>query len=60
MSPHTQQNVDQAEIEKFAVLATRWWDRESEFKPLHEINPLRLEFIDTHSPLNEKYIINVN
>ncbi|NYT57373.1 bifunctional 2-polyprenyl-6-hydroxyphenol methylase/3-demethylubiquinol 3-O-methyltransferase UbiG [Alcaligenaceae bacterium] len=41
---HTQ-NVDQAEIEKFAALASRWWDPESEFKPLHAINPLRLNWI---------------
>lgn len=40
-----QQNVDPSEIQKFAELASRWWDKESEFKPLHEINPLRLSFI---------------
>ena len=34
-------NVDQAEIAKFEALASRWWDLESEFKPLHDINPLR-------------------
>lgn len=39
------QNVDQAEIDKFAALASRWWDPESEFKPLHAINPLRLNWI---------------
>ncbi len=39
-------NVDHNEIKKFEDLAHRWWDRESEFKPLHEINPLRLNFID--------------
>lgn len=38
-------NVDQQEIEKFAELASRWWDLQGEFKPLHEINPLRLSFI---------------
>lgn len=42
-------NVDPNEIKKFADLAHRWWDRESEFKPLHEINPLRLNYIDEHS-----------
>lgn len=40
-----QQNVDPSEIQKFADLASHWWDQESEFKPLHEINPLRLSFI---------------
>ncbi len=39
-------NVDHAEIAKFEALAHRWWDRESEFKPLHDINPLRVNWID--------------
>ncbi len=39
-------NVDPSEIQKFSELASRWWDRESEFKPLHDINPLRLDYID--------------
>jgi len=39
-------NVDQQELEKFNVLASRWWDKDSEFKPLHDINPLRLDYID--------------
>ena len=39
-------NVDPAEIEKFQAIASRWWDRESEFKPLHEINPLRVDYIE--------------
>ncbi len=38
-------NVDKDEVEKFAVLAARWWDKNSEFKPLHDINPLRLNYI---------------
>ena len=38
-------NVDHEEVEKFAVLAARWWDKDSEFKPLHDINPLRLNYI---------------
>ncbi|MFA5521674.1 MAG: bifunctional 2-polyprenyl-6-hydroxyphenol methylase/3-demethylubiquinol 3-O-methyltransferase UbiG [Castellaniella sp.] len=41
----TSTNFDQAELDKFAALASRWWDPESEFKPLHEINPLRLGWI---------------
>ena len=42
-------NVDASEIEKFQSIASRWWDRESEFKPLHEINPLRLAYIEQHA-----------
>jgi len=41
-------NVDPAEIEKFSALASRWWDTESEFKTLHDINPLRVGYIDEH------------
>jgi 2-polyprenyl-6-hydroxyphenyl methylase/3-demethylubiquinone-9 3-methyltransferase len=52
-------NVDPAEIRKFSALASRWWDRESEFKSLHEINPLRLDFIDHHSPLEGKKVLDV-
>ena len=53
-------NVDNAEIEKFEALAARWWDKDSEFKPLHEINPLRLDYIDRRSGgLKEKNIIDV-
>src|SRR5438477_336265 len=39
-------NADPSELEKFSALAHRWWDPTSEFKPLHDINPLRLEYID--------------
>lgn len=46
---HHSPNVDPAEIAKFEALAERWWDRQSEFKPLHDINPLRLDWIDQHS-----------
>lgn len=53
-------NVDPAEIEKFSALASRWWDPTSEFKPLHEINPLRLGWIsDVVGGLNNKTIIDV-
>ena len=44
-------NVDSAEVAKFEALASRWWDRNSEFKPLHEINPLRANYIDSRSPV---------
>lgn len=43
-----QQNVDSSEIEKFSALASRWWDLNGEFKPLHDINPLRADFILQH------------
>ncbi|MFA5598070.1 MAG: bifunctional 2-polyprenyl-6-hydroxyphenol methylase/3-demethylubiquinol 3-O-methyltransferase UbiG [Pusillimonas sp.] len=58
-SPGTQ-NVSQAEIEKFSALASRWWDPESEFKPLHAINPLRLGWIQQITgPLAGKRIVDV-
>lgn len=52
-------NVDHAEIAKFEALAHRWWDRESEFKPLHEINPLRVNWIDERAPLAGKKVLDV-
>ena len=52
-------NVDAAEVAKFEALASRWWDKESEFKPLHEINPLRLDFIDARAGLAGKRVIDV-
>jgi 2-polyprenyl-6-hydroxyphenyl methylase/3-demethylubiquinone-9 3-methyltransferase len=52
-------NVDQDELDKFEKLAGRWWDPHSEFKPLHEINPLRLDYIDAHAPLHGKHVIDV-
>ena len=42
-------NVDEHEIEKFSALASKWWDLSGEFKPLHQINPLRLEFVQSSS-----------
>jgi len=54
------QNVDPNEIRKFDEIAHRWWDASSEFKPLHDINPLRLNYIDQHSGgLRGKKIIDV-
>ncbi len=55
----TTANVDPAEIAKFEALASRWWDRSSEFKPLHEINPLRANYIDLHSPVATKRLVDV-
>lgn len=52
-------NVDPNEIHKFEQLASRWWDRNSEFKPLHDINPLRANWIDNLAPLAEKKVLDV-
>lgn len=52
-------NVDRAEIAKFEALAHRWWDMESEFKPLHEINPLRVNWIDERVGLAGKKVLDV-
>ncbi len=54
-------NVDFNEVDKFAQLASRWWDKDSEFKPLHDINPLRLKYIkeQVSEPLKDKKILDV-
>ncbi len=52
-------NVDPGEIAKFEQLASRWWDPNSEFRPLHEINPLRLDFIDQRASLKGKQVLDV-
>ena len=52
-------NVDAAEVAKFSELAHRWWDLESEFKPLHQINPLRLAWIQESVPLKGKRVVDV-
>jgi 2-polyprenyl-6-hydroxyphenyl methylase/3-demethylubiquinone-9 3-methyltransferase len=52
-------NADPQELEKFSALAHRWWDPESEFKPLHQINPLRLDWIDRISKLNGKSALDI-
>ena len=52
-------NVDPQEIAKFEALASRWWDRNSEFKPLHDINPLRANYIDEHSPVAGQRLVDV-
>ena len=55
-----QQNVDPAEIEKFQSIAGRWWDPESEFKALHDINPLRVDYIESRSgKLSAKKILDI-
>lgn len=52
-------NVDEHELDKFSQIAHKWWDLESEFKPLHEINPLRLAFIDQHATIAGKTVLDV-
>ena len=53
------QNVDPQEIAKFEAMASRWWDRNSDFKPLHDINPLRANYIDEHSPVAGKRLVDI-
>lgn len=52
-------NVDYAEVKKFEDLASRWWDPNSEFAPLHEINPLRANWIDGHANVAGKTLLDV-
>ena len=55
----SQDNVDQAEIAKFDSLASRWWDANGEFRPLHEINPLRLDYIRQRAALRGKNVLDI-
>jgi 2-polyprenyl-6-hydroxyphenyl methylase/3-demethylubiquinone-9 3-methyltransferase len=52
-------NFDPREIAKFEELASRWWDPDSEFKPLHEINPLRLEYINRRAGLKDQIVVDI-
>jgi 2-polyprenyl-6-hydroxyphenyl methylase/3-demethylubiquinone-9 3-methyltransferase len=52
-------NVDRGEIAKFDKLASRWWDPNSEFRPLHDINPLRLDYIERHAGLSGNKVVDV-
>jgi 2-polyprenyl-6-hydroxyphenyl methylase/3-demethylubiquinone-9 3-methyltransferase len=56
---HPTENADPAELAKFSDLAHRWWDTESEFRPLHQINPLRLAWIDDIVPLAGKRVLDI-
>ena len=56
-NPHT--NVDPGEVAKFDDLARTWWDAEGDFKPLHRINPLRLDFIRARTTINGKRVLDV-
>ena len=55
----TDGNVDSAELDKFSALASRWWDPASEFKPLHDINPLRVDFIRQRVDLKARNVLDV-
>lgn len=57
-SEHTD-NVDAAEVAKFNALASRWWDPDGDFRPLHEINPLRLDWIRQHAELSGKVVVDI-
>ena len=55
----TTTNADPRELAKFSELAHRWWDTQSDFRPLHEINPLRLDWIDSHARIAGKRVLDV-
>ncbi len=57
--PTSKLNADPAELEKFGALAHRWWDPTSEFRPLHEMNPVRSDWIDQTSGLAEKRVLDI-
>jgi len=59
LSNNTDTNIDYSEIAKFEALASRWWDRNSEFKPLHDINPLRMGFIDSKVNLAGRQVLDI-
>jgi len=59
MDTETVENIDRAELAKFEAIASRWWDPESEFRPLHDINPLRLNYIDERCNLSGKTVIDI-
>ena len=59
MTTNKSPNVDQVEIDKFDQVAHRWWDKDAEFKPLHNINPVRLQWVDTLAPLQGKKVLDV-
>ena len=52
-------NVDPAEVAKFNAIAARWWDPDGDFRPLHEINPLRLDWIRQHAELRGKHVVDI-
>lgn len=59
MATNLNENIDTAELAKFEAMASKWWDPNSEFKPLHDINPLRLNYIDNIASLSGKKVIDI-
>ena len=59
MAKKIKENIDYSEVEKFNSLAHKWWDETSEFKPLHQINPLRLNFIASKVNLSSAKVLDV-
>lgn len=59
MTDKAQQNIDLGELAKFNELASKWWDKTGDFKPLHEINPLRLNYINTRRPLKGLKVLDI-
>lgn len=59
MTAENARNVDAQEIAKFSQIADKWWDKHGEFKPLHDINPLRLDYIDRLASLGGKQVLDV-
>jgi len=59
MTSKAEINMDPQEVAKFDAMATRWWDPGSEFKPLHDINPLRLHYIDERTQLDGKRVLDI-
>lgn len=53
------QNIDPEEVAKFDAIASRWWDPESDFKPLHDLNPLRIDYIDRQAQIENKNVLDV-
>ncbi len=52
-------NIDTKEVEKFSAYATKWWDKDEEFKTLHHINPVRLAYIESRCSVDGKYILDI-
>ena len=59
MTTKSQQNIDPSELAKFNELASKWWDKTGDFKPLHEINPLRLNYINSRRPLEGLSVLDI-
>jgi 2-polyprenyl-6-hydroxyphenyl methylase/3-demethylubiquinone-9 3-methyltransferase len=56
---NTQNNVDHGEVDKFDSMAARWWDPEGEFRPLHDLNPVRLSFIQQYADITGKQVLDI-